>query len=201
MQKSILIEIQSLKVWNPAITLCFQDPTTMTFFFSVRKGILTTRSSTVQAPLRSRFKSSAQSAPPYIKEVHLQLEFCEILPLHQRLHIFCFFAAWLALIELARTQHYPWGFWTPAPYQLGSQLKIKQRKETIGRDMKWLVWEPVFCLVYVIKILMFDSNIHLDFLKDLNTSNNGTNFWLKQLKQHLNHSVVLGSRFLIPLEF
>lgn len=45
--------------------------------------------------------------------------------------------------------------------------------------MKWLVWETVFCSVHVIKISMFDSTIHLDFLKDLNTSNNGTNFWLK----------------------
>lgn len=154
---------QSLKVWNPAITLCSQDSTTTTFFFQSGKGLLTTRSCTVQAPLRSRFKSSAQPAPPPLKKFisSSNSRFLKYLPLHQRLHIFCFLAAWLALIKLAHTQHYPWDFWTPAPHQLRSQLKIKQRKESIGRDMKGLIWEPVFFSMHVKISLFVSANIDI----------------------------------------
>lgn len=53
----------------------------------------------------------------------------------------------------------------PHPPQLGSQRKIKQRKETIRRDMKGLRGEPVFCLMHNSKFAITPSY----FLKDLNT--------------------------------
>lgn len=78
MKGSVLIDTPAIKSLGASYHIVFpgssQDDS---LFFQSGRGILTTRNSTVQAPLRSRFKA-APSLPPPIKEVHLQQEFCKI---------------------------------------------------------------------------------------------------------------------------
>lgn len=76
MKDSVLNNIAVIKSLETSYYVVFPESNHNGILFKSRKGILRTRCSMVQAPFRSRFKSSAQP----IKEVHLQLEFCEIFP-------------------------------------------------------------------------------------------------------------------------